>query len=208
VRRARGGSPVSPSGSEDEAGGDRGRDDDDGASSSSSRDVGGATAWLDAPPPGYAGAALSCFGGAAAALDAWVTRGTRTLLTDAGAAAPPATPPAPASLTAPLARAVAPVLAALRADVPAPTVQAALADVASTFTRAPAPPLSDPQWCALALTLAKALSLARLPGLAPAFEGRDAVSRVSALLARVGLTVEAFAALLDVVLEEEEGGLV
>ena len=199
VRRARGGSPVSPSGSEH----DDDDDCDDDASSSSSLALGGADAWLDAPPDGYARTSLSTFGGVVAALDAWATTATRALLADA------TTPlsrrddnrAAADALGAPLARGLAPILASLRISVPRSTVEGALSDVLATFMRVPVPPLSEPQWCAVALTLTKALSLVRLRSLAPAFEGREALARVSVLLARLGLTIEAFSALMDVVME-------
>ena len=196
VRRARGGSPVSPSGSE-------GDDDDDDASSSSSLALGGADAWLDAPPDGHARTSLSTFGGVVAALDAWATTATRTLLADATAPPPRRDDNRAAAdaLGAPLTRGLAPILAALRISVPRSTVEGALSDVLATFMRVPVPPLSEPQWCAVALTLTKALSLVRLRSLAPAFEGRDALARVSVLLARLGLTIEAFSVLMDVVME-------
>ena len=195
LRPARGGSPVSPSPSDDE----RGERSDDGSDASAGA---GPAAWAGPPLEGYT-TTLSTFGGVAAALDAWVTDDTRALLAPPRAGAPPRARGGtiPPSLGAPLARALTPVASAMHVQMPRSTLDGAVGDVAATFSRVAVPALAEPQWAAVALVLAKALSLHRVPALAPAFEGRDAVSRASGLLSRLGLTLEGFAALLDIVVD-------
>ena len=134
----------------------------------------------------------------------------------ASAAAAASAVPLPKTVTAPLARALPSLVAEMRLALPASTVEALVAEVARSFDLSGAAwnddrddqdgeksknspsPLSDPQWQVLLLVLLKALSLERVPALRPAFEGREGVSRLSAGLQRLGCTLEAFGALLDV----------
>lgn len=134
----------------------------------------------------------------------------------AAASAAAAAVPLPKSVTVPLARALPPLVAEMRVALPASTVEALVAEVARSFdlsgaawnddndrrgdknrTRSSSP-LSDPQWQVLLLVLLKALSLERVPALRPAFEAREGIARLSQSLQRLGCTLEAFGALLDV----------
>ena len=195
--------------------------------------VAGPAAWLSAPPPGSTRLAppLSPFGVLLAALDSLVTPETRAMLSSSdssssaasfAAATSAAALPLPKTISAPLSRALPLLVAEMRLALPASTVEALLAEVARSFDLSGAAwndgeegnsdegksknssPLSDPQWQVILLVLLKALSLERVPALRPAFEERQGITRLSASLRRLGCTLEAFGALLDIVVVADD----
>ena len=127
----------------------------------------------------------------------------------------------PKTITAPIARALPPLVAEMRLALPASTVEALVAEVARSFD------LSGAAWndkkttteaterekrvvSSLGPAVAghpprppQGLSLERVPALRPAFEEREGVARLSAALRGLGCTLEAFGALLDVAVVAE-----
>lgn len=186
-----------------------------------------------AGPGAYAPAAA--FGRLLAALDGWVTPSTHAWLTRApvaGSHARPPPPPGPpsdptrrashAALAGGLARAAPRLLRAFgggggggaAASIPRSTLEAALAGVAATFDTGPRPTgragagvaLTPGEWAVAAAVFAKAASLVAVPALAPWFEGREGVGRLSALLEEEGCGLEVVESLLDVLMGGEGEG--
>lgn len=138
---------------------------------------------------------------------------------------PSSTDPPPlraaAALARPLSRALAPLVEEMRLGVPAETAEELLSEVVGSFDLSRFPSsdddgndddmngkssfngLSRPQWQVVVLVLLKAMSLERHPALRPAFERREGIARLSSCLRRLGCTLEAFGALLDVVVEAD-----
>jgi hypothetical protein len=87
--------------------------------------------------------------------------------------------------------------------VPRSEVERALGELLRTLSLMDAlPAFSTTQWQLALVVLLKALSMERLPALRPAFESRVGVARWNAELTAARFTVEEFAAVLELLLDE------
>lgn len=140
--------------------------------------------------------------------DYWVTGETINLFQSSPEdPAPPSNSDSVAEIQAALGRflsfALAPLFEQLAIGLPRSEVERGLMDVVRTLCLVRAlPAFKSSQWQLVAIIFLKALSMERLPGLRPAFETREGVRRVNKALTANSFTIEEFAAVLEVLLEE------